>query len=154
MRFTVVIERTHNNYAAYVPDLLGCIATAKTREALLEEIREAIEFHIEGMREDGEPVPEPRATTLTRRFAPPSPRGRGSDCRTDEPKRCAAPNCGPHSPRGRVSLRDRRTQAIRSTKLQARLSQRESLAAGQTNPSDMQQEASRRVRVCGRTTGS
>ena len=154
MKYTVVIERTPNNYAAYVPDLPGCVATANTREALLDEIREAIEFHIEGMREDGEPVPEPRATTLTRRFAPPSPRGRGSDCRTDEPKRCAAPNCGPHSPRGRVSLRDRRTQAIRSTKLQATLSQRESLAAGQTNPSDMQQEASRRVRVCGRTTGS
>ena len=60
MKYTVVIERTPNNYAAYVPDLPGCVATAKTREALLLEIREAIEFHIEGMREDGEPVPEPR----------------------------------------------------------------------------------------------
>ena len=45
-----------------MPDLPGCVATAGTREDLLEEIRGAIEFHIEGMREDGEPVPEPQAT--------------------------------------------------------------------------------------------
>ena len=62
MKYTVVIEKTPNNYAAYVPDLPGCVATANSREELLEEIREAIEFHIEGMREDGEPVPEPQAT--------------------------------------------------------------------------------------------
>ena len=62
MKYTVVIEKTPNNYAAYVPDLPGCVATAVTREDLLEEIRGAIEFHIEGMREDGEPVPEPQAT--------------------------------------------------------------------------------------------
>ncbi len=62
MKYTVVIEKTHNNYAAYVPDLPGCVATASSREELLEEIREAIEFHIEGMREDGEPAPEPQAT--------------------------------------------------------------------------------------------
>ena len=62
MKYTVVIEKTPNNYAAYVPDLPGCVATAGTREDLLEEIRGAIDFHIEGMREDGEPVPEPQAT--------------------------------------------------------------------------------------------
>ena len=62
MKYTVVIEKTPNNYAAYVPDLPGCVATAGTREDLLEEIGGAIEFHIEGMREDGEPVPEPQAT--------------------------------------------------------------------------------------------
>ena len=62
MKYTVVIEKTPNNYAAYVPDLPGCVATAISREELLEEIREAIEFHIEGMREDGDPVPEPQAT--------------------------------------------------------------------------------------------
>ena len=62
MKYTVVIEKTPNNYAAYVPDLPGCVATANSREELLEEIREAIEFHIEGMREDGESVPEPQAT--------------------------------------------------------------------------------------------
>ena len=63
MKYTVVIEKTPNNYAAYVPDLPGCVATASTREELLEEVREAIQFHIEGMREDGEPVPEPQATS-------------------------------------------------------------------------------------------
>ena len=62
MKYTIVIEQSPNNYAAYVPDLPGCVATASTREELLKEIREAIEFHIEGMREDGEPVPAPQAT--------------------------------------------------------------------------------------------
>ena len=57
MKYTVVIERAPSNYAAYVPDLPGCVATANTRAELLEEIREAIAFHIEGMREDGEMVP-------------------------------------------------------------------------------------------------
>ena len=63
MRYAVVIERAPNNYAAYVPDLPGCVATASTREELLDEIREAIKLHIEGLREDGEPVPQPQATT-------------------------------------------------------------------------------------------
>ena len=62
MKYTVVIERTANNYAAYVPDLPGCVATAGTREEVLREIREAIEFHIEGMRDDGEAIPEPQTT--------------------------------------------------------------------------------------------
>ena len=62
MKYTVVIEKTPNNYAAYLPDLPGCVATAGTRDELLEEIKDAIEFHIEGMRQDGEPIPEPQAT--------------------------------------------------------------------------------------------
>ena len=62
MKYTVVIEKTSNNYAAYVPDLPGCVATADSRDALLDEIREAMQFHIEGMIEDGEPVPEAQAT--------------------------------------------------------------------------------------------
>ena len=62
MKYTVVIERAPNNYAAYVPDLPGCVATAGTRDEVLKEIREAMELHIEGMREDGEPIPEPRTT--------------------------------------------------------------------------------------------
>ena len=61
-KYAVVIERTSNNYAAYVPDLPGCVATAGTRDDVLEEIRDAIEFHIDGMREDGEPVPQLQAT--------------------------------------------------------------------------------------------
>ena len=75
MKYTGVIERAPNNYAAYVPYLPGCVATAKTREALLEEIGEAIEFHIEGMRDDGEPVPEPQATSAIVKFAEPTRAG-------------------------------------------------------------------------------
>ena len=62
MEYTVVIERSPNNFAAYVPDLPGCVATGSTREELLDEIREAIAFHIESLREHGEPVPEPQTT--------------------------------------------------------------------------------------------
>ena len=62
MKYTVVIERTPNNYAAYVPDLPGCVASADTRKEVLKETRDAIAFHIEGMREDGEPIPEPQTT--------------------------------------------------------------------------------------------
>ena len=62
MKYTVVIERTPNNYAAYVPDLPGCVATGSTREEVWEQVREAVEFHIEGLIEDGETVPEPPTT--------------------------------------------------------------------------------------------
>ena len=59
MKYTVVIEKAPGNYAAYVPDLLGCMATGATWKAVLEELREAIAIHIESLREHGEPVPEP-----------------------------------------------------------------------------------------------
>jgi predicted RNase H-like HicB family nuclease len=59
MRYAIVIEKAENNYAAYVPDLLGCVATGKTIEETEQQIREAIEIHIRGMREDGLPIPEP-----------------------------------------------------------------------------------------------
>ena len=59
MKYAVVYEKTDNNYAAYVPDLPGCIATGKTRGVVERRIREAIAFHIEGLREQGEAVPEP-----------------------------------------------------------------------------------------------
>ena len=61
MKYPVVIERGLNNYAAYVPDLPGCVATGGTRDEVTRNIGEAIEFHLEGMREDGLPIPEPRA---------------------------------------------------------------------------------------------
>jgi predicted RNase H-like HicB family nuclease len=57
--YTVIYEPGPNNWSAYVPDLPGCIATGKTRGELETLMREAIEFHIEGMRQHGEPVPEP-----------------------------------------------------------------------------------------------
>jgi predicted RNase H-like HicB family nuclease len=58
-RYAVVIEKAPGNYSAYVPDLPGCVATGATTEEVEREIREAIEFHLEGMRDAGEPIPEP-----------------------------------------------------------------------------------------------
>jgi predicted RNase H-like HicB family nuclease len=59
MRYAIVIEKAENNYAAYVPDLLGCVATGQTIEETEQQIREAIDLHLRGMREDGLPIPEP-----------------------------------------------------------------------------------------------
>ena len=59
MRYAIVIEKAENNYAAYVPDLPGCVTTGETIEEVEQQIREAIEFHIRGLHEDGLPVPEP-----------------------------------------------------------------------------------------------
>lgn len=59
MKYAVVIEKAGSNYSAYVPDIPGCIATGSTIAEVEAEIREAIEFHLAGMREDGEPIPEP-----------------------------------------------------------------------------------------------
>ena len=58
MRYAIVVEKTENNYSAYVPDLPGCVATGATVEETEREIREAIGFHIEGLIEDGLPVPQ------------------------------------------------------------------------------------------------
>ncbi len=57
MRYAVVIEKAEANYSAYVPDLPGCVATGSTIEEVDAEIREAIQFHIDGLREDGLAVP-------------------------------------------------------------------------------------------------
>ena len=57
MRYAIVIEKAENNYSAYVPDLLGCVATGATVEQVEEEIREAVEFHLDGLREDGVVIP-------------------------------------------------------------------------------------------------
>ena len=59
MRYAIVIEKAENNYSAYVPDLPGCVATGATVEETESQIREAIEFHLEGLRADGLPIPEP-----------------------------------------------------------------------------------------------
>jgi predicted RNase H-like HicB family nuclease len=59
MRYAIVIENTGGNYSAYVPDLPGCIATGATVQETEQAIREAIEFHLEGLREDGSPIPPP-----------------------------------------------------------------------------------------------
>ena len=59
MRYAIVIEKTEDNYSAYVPDLPGCVATGKTVEETESQIREAIEFHLDGLREDGAAIPQP-----------------------------------------------------------------------------------------------
>jgi predicted RNase H-like HicB family nuclease len=62
MKYAVIIEKGENGYGAYVPDLPGCIAAADTKEEIKQLIHEAIEFHIEGLKEDGEPVPKPASS--------------------------------------------------------------------------------------------
>ncbi len=59
IRYAVVIEKADGNYAAYVPDLPGCVATGATVAEIESEIRAAIRFHIDGLKEDGLPVPSP-----------------------------------------------------------------------------------------------
>ena len=61
MQYTVIIEEGPTSWGAYVPDLPGCVAVGETRAEALELIREAIEFYLEGLREQGEPIPEPHS---------------------------------------------------------------------------------------------
>jgi predicted RNase H-like HicB family nuclease len=62
MNYTVLFEKGPTSYGAYVPDLPGCVAVAETREEVEQLIKGAIEMHLKGMREDGEPIPEPTIT--------------------------------------------------------------------------------------------
>lgn len=57
-RFLVVIEKANGNFSAYLPDLPGCVATGESREEAEQNIHEAIRLHVEGLREDGLPIPE------------------------------------------------------------------------------------------------
>ena len=59
MRYAIVIEKAKDNYSAYVPDLPGCVATGKTISETKQHIEEAIEFHLEGLKIEGLPIPEP-----------------------------------------------------------------------------------------------
>ncbi len=63
MRYVVILEQGENGIGAYVPDLPGCVAVGETREETLRLIREAVELHLEGMREDGLPIPEPSSSS-------------------------------------------------------------------------------------------
>jgi len=62
MKYAVIIEKGEKGYGAYVPDLPGCIAAGDTKEEVKKLIHEAIEFHIEGLREDGEQIPQPASS--------------------------------------------------------------------------------------------
>jgi predicted RNase H-like HicB family nuclease len=59
MRYAIVIEQAESNYSAYVPDLPGCVAIGDTIEEIEQHMREAILFHLDGLREDGQPIPLP-----------------------------------------------------------------------------------------------
>jgi len=60
-KYLIVIEETGTGYSAYSPDLPGCVSTGATRTEVEKNMREAISFHLDGLREDGEPVPEPHS---------------------------------------------------------------------------------------------
>ena len=62
MRYAIVIEKADNNYSAYVPDVPGCIATGTTVDEVKRNLAEALQFHFEGMRADGDSVPTPSST--------------------------------------------------------------------------------------------
>jgi predicted RNase H-like HicB family nuclease len=61
MEYVVILEQGSTSFGAYVPDLPGCVAVGESREETMQLIREAIEMHIESLRESGEPVPEPHS---------------------------------------------------------------------------------------------
>lgn len=63
MKYLVVVEQGPTSYGAHVPDLPGCIAAGETKEEVLTLIREAIEFHLEGLKEEGQPIPSPASSS-------------------------------------------------------------------------------------------
>jgi predicted RNase H-like HicB family nuclease len=63
MRYMVIVEEGPNSFGAYVPDLPGCVAAAETREEVVELIREAIEFHLEGLKSEGQTIPVPHSSS-------------------------------------------------------------------------------------------
>jgi predicted RNase H-like HicB family nuclease len=70
MKYAVIYEKTGTGYSAYVPDLPGCVAAGATLDDVAELMRGAVEMHLEGMREDGDPIPEP--TTVADYIAVPA----------------------------------------------------------------------------------
>ena len=63
MRYVVILEQGENGIGAYVPDLPGCVAVGETKEEVLRPIGEAVELHLEALREDGLPIPEPSSSS-------------------------------------------------------------------------------------------
>lgn len=64
MEYLVIIEKTDKNYSAYLPDIPGCVATGNTKEEVIKNLKEALLLHVEGLREDGLPIPEPVAQSV------------------------------------------------------------------------------------------
>jgi predicted RNase H-like HicB family nuclease len=69
-KYLIVIEKTETGFSAYSPDLLGCVSTGQTRAEVERNMREAIEFHIDGMQEEGYPIPKPTAESAYLEVAP------------------------------------------------------------------------------------
>jgi predicted RNase H-like HicB family nuclease len=65
MKYLVIIEPTSTGFSAYLPDLPGCVSTGATQEECEANMREAIEFHLDGLREEGEPVPSPASSAAS-----------------------------------------------------------------------------------------
>lgn len=63
MKYLIIIEKTGTGYSAYSPDLQGCVSTGQTREEVEQNMQEAIEFHLEGLREEGYAIPEPSSSS-------------------------------------------------------------------------------------------
>lgn len=63
MKYAIVIEKGDNSYGAYVPDLPGCVAAAETKDEVVKLIKEAIEFHLQGLEENGDEIPQPHSET-------------------------------------------------------------------------------------------
>lgn len=63
MKYLVVIEKTSTGYSAYSPDLPGCIAAADTKDGVQREMQDAVAFHLDGLRQEGMPIPEPHSTS-------------------------------------------------------------------------------------------
>ncbi len=64
-KYTIIIEKAEDNYSAYCPDLPGCIATGRTEEETIKRMKEAIEFHIEGLREGKKSIPAPSTKAVS-----------------------------------------------------------------------------------------
>jgi predicted RNase H-like HicB family nuclease len=62
MRYAVIVEEGESSFGAHVPDLPGCVGVADSKEEVLDLIQEAIEFHLQGLREDGQPIPRPASS--------------------------------------------------------------------------------------------
>ena len=117
MRYAVVIEKGERNYSAYVPDLPGCVSVGDTAEEVKLEIREAIEFHLEGMREDGLPIPKPSARrTMSRSESRP----RRNWCRPEASRSARERLCLPSLPRMRQLHRGATAPASITTPAAAR----------------------------------
>ena len=63
MKYAIIIEKGETSYGAYVPDLPGCVVVAETKKEVITLIQEAVEFHLEGLREDGKPIPQSTSET-------------------------------------------------------------------------------------------